>query len=68
MLYLLGPRRCWPLARLSIGAILVVVGIVIASTVALVIGGAFIVWGAITGINHLRTRPAGDDQDKQPPP
>ncbi len=66
MLYLLGPRRYWPLARLVIGAILVVVGVVIASTAALVIGGAFIVWGVVTGIIQLRTRSSGDDQERQP--
>jgi hypothetical protein len=53
MLYLFVPPRFRPAARIVIGLLLVVVGVVF-SRIVLVAGAAYLVWGVVSAVNYVR--------------
>ncbi len=63
MLYLLKfiPRRYWPMFRIVIGVVGVVLGITVFGRVVWVPGALVIVWGIATGLGALRH---GTDNDR----
>ena len=63
MLYLLKfiPRRYWPMCRIVIGVVGVVLGITVFGRVVWVVGAVVIVWGVATGLGALRR---GTDDDR----
>jgi len=65
MLYFLVPRRYRPLVLTAIGAVVLIVGIVLAARIPLVIRGLLLAGGIISGLGRLRHR--GEDADDSYP-
>jgi hypothetical protein len=53
-------------ARLGLGVVMVIVGIVIHELILTLVGAAFIVWGLYTVVGTLRNRGYSRDRNRRP--